>query len=34
MTLAPSELLMWGALIAPFLALAAVFLNDDGGHPA
>ena len=34
MTLTPSELLMWGALFSPVLAVAALFLNDDGGHPA
>ena len=34
MTLAPSELIMWAALISPILALAALFLNDEGGHPA
>ena len=34
MTLAPSELIMWAALISPVLALAALFLNDEGGHPA
>jgi hypothetical protein len=34
MTFAPSELIMWAALISPVLALAAVFLNDEGGHPA
>ncbi len=34
MTLAPSELIMWAALISPVLAMAALLLNDEGGHPA
>ena len=34
MTLAPSEPIMWAALMSTILALAALFLNDEGGHPA